>query len=76
MARSAIQRCQALMASADVDDSKKEWAEWLKAGSKRNELMMVQKRLELAISALNLALNAVAAGTLPRGFATSPFASL
>ena len=74
LARSAILRCQLLMESADVDDAQQNWSAWIDTGRKKEELMRVQARLSMATNSLNLALSAVAASPLPRGFAASPFA--
>jgi hypothetical protein len=73
LARSAIQECRALIDSS-VDDTEDGWKEWMRTGQKFEQLKEVQSRLTMAISALQLALSAVTASTLPLRFATSPFA--
>ena len=74
LARAAVQQCEALFVEATVTDTEAGWAEWMRTGQKFEALQQAQARLALAMNALQLALSAVSASTLPPRFAISPFA--
>mmetsp|Transcript_31335 Transcript_31335/g.81858 ORF Transcript_31335/g.81858 Transcript_31335/m.81858 type:complete len:453 (+) Transcript_31335:67-1425(+) len=71
-ARTAIAECKTMLCSVADEDTDVGWADWLKTGTKIDELHRVQSRLVMAMNALQLALAAVAA-SLPVGCARSPF---
>ena len=73
LARSCLQECFALLGDgADADDAF-DWQAWLKTGRKFDVLQRQQMRLQMAMGALQLALAAVSASTLPAGYARAPF---
>ena len=73
LARSCLQECFALLGDgADADDDF-DWQAWLKTGRKFDVLQRQQMRLQMAMGALQLALAAVSASTLPAGYARAPF---
>jgi len=79
----AVALCQATLAQCQVlvseppDDSSEAWSEWLASTAegvtKLRQLQEMQEQLCRAMAALQLALTAVNASTLPARFAASPF---